>query len=463
MRNITLIAFVLLLSINYYAQQVKFGDDRFYQLIINNHPLSKQANLKVNFGENSILKARGGFDPKLFGSLDQKYYNSSQYYNLLNAGLKVPTWFGLEFKTGFENNRGAYVSEQNTTPPNGLWYGGVSMNLGQGLVIDNRRAELFKAKIYAESTFFEKELQLNELIYESGYSYWNWFLSYHSEQTLMEAYDLALERFNAVKRISELGDRPSIDTVEAIIQLQNRESLLQEFKTERQATMFNLNSFLWDENANPLELDSLTIPFDLDSITMLPFWFPNEEAIDSAIQQHPYLQIANFKIKSLEVDKRLKREMLKPTLDLQYNLINEPINSNPINELSLNNYKWGVTFEMPIFLRKERGDLQLANLKIQEQQFEFDNKKAYIEFKIRSSIVEMTNALRQVEIYQKNVKDSEQLLNAEKQMFENGESSLFLINARETSYIQSKLKLIESLVKSQQSYLSLQYALANLI
>jgi outer membrane protein TolC len=227
--------------------------------------------------------------------------------------------------------------------------------------------------------------------------------------------------------------------------------------------MFNLNSFLWDENANPLELDSLTIPIDLDSLSQLPLWLPTDEAIDSAIQQHPYLQIANFKIKSLEVDKRLKREMLKPTLDLQYNLINEPINSNPINDLSLNNYKWGVTFEMPLFLRKERGDLQLANLKIQDQQYELDNKKAYIEFKIRSSIVEMTNALRQVEIYKKNVKDAEQLLNAEKQMFENGESSLFLINARETSYIQSKLKLIESLVKSQQSYLSLQYALANLI
>lgn len=463
MRIIILISFVIFLNIEVNGQQIRFGDDRFYELIINNHPLAKQANLKVNFGENSVLKARGGFDPKLFGSLDQKYYNSSQYYDLLNAGLKVPTWFGLEFKTGFENNRGAYVSEQNNTPPNGLWYGGVSMNLGQGLVIDNRRAELFKAKIYAESTFFEKELQLNELIFESGYSYWNWFLSYHSEQTLIEAYDLALVRFNAVKRISELGDRPSIDTVEAIIQLQNRESLLQDFKTERQATMFNLNSFLWDENANPLELDSLTIPLELDSISKLPLWIPTKEAIDSAIQQHPYLQIANFKIKSLEVDKRLKREMLKPSLDLQYNLLNEPINSNPINDLSLNNYKWGVTFEMPIFLRKERGDLQLANLKIQEQQYELDNKKAYIEFKIRSSIVEMTNALRQVEIFQKNVKDSEQLLNAEKQMFDNGESSLFLINARETAYIQSKLKLIESLVKSQQSYLTLQYALANLI
>jgi len=458
-----LIAIVFFFCKFTFAQEVTFSEDRFYELIFNNHPLSKQANLQVLFGENSVLKARGGFDPKLYGRLDQKYYNSSQYYDMLNAGLKVPTWFGVELKTGFESNRGAYLNPQNNTPANGLWYGGISMNLGQGLIIDNRRAELFKAKIYAESTFFEKELQLNELLYESGYSYWHWFLSYHSEQTLIEAYTLALDRFNAVKIIAELGDRPSIDTVEAIIQLQNRESMLLQYKAERTVSMYNLNSFLWDENAFPLELDSLTIPINLDSISPSPYWFSTEEEIDSAIQNHPYLQITNFKIKSLEVDKRLKREMLKPTLDLQYNLINEPINSNPITDLSLNNYKWGVTFEMPIFLRKERGDLQLANLKIQEQQYENDNKKAYIEFKIRSSITEMNNALRQVEIFQKNVKDSEKLLSAERKMFEIGESSLFLINARETAYIQSKLKLIESIVKSQQSYLSLQYALANLV
>jgi hypothetical protein len=47
-------------------------------------------------------------------------------------------------------------------------------------------------------------------------------------------------------------------------------------------------------------------------------------------------------------------------------------------------------------------------------------------------------------------------------MFDNGESSLFLINARETAYIQAKLKYIESIVKNQQAYLSLQFAMARL-
>jgi outer membrane protein TolC len=144
-------------------------------------------------------------------------------------------------------------------------------------------------------------------------------------------------------------------------------------------------------------------------------------------------------------------------------LINEPVNYNPLNELSINNYKWGLTFEMPVFLRKERGDLALADLKIQDEQYKYENNQAYLQFKIRNAIVEFNNALVQVEIYRRTVEDSEKLLDAERQMFETGESSLFLINARELAYIQAKLKLIEVIAKSQQALLSLKFSLASLV
>jgi outer membrane protein TolC len=144
-------------------------------------------------------------------------------------------------------------------------------------------------------------------------------------------------------------------------------------------------------------------------------------------------------------------------------LINEPINYNPITDLSINNYKWGVTFEMPVLLRKERGDYAMANLKIQDEQYNLDNNRAYIEFKIRNASVEYQNALNQVSIYQRTAEDTYRLLEAERLMFENGESSLFLINARETTYIQAKLKLIEVVVKSKQALLALKYAMAQLV
>ena len=443
--------------------QTTFSEERFYALVIQNHPLAKQANLEIQFGEKSVMMARGGFDPKLYNQLNQKYYAGSQYYSFLNAGLKIPTWYGIEVKSGFEMNQGAYLNPEEKTPNGGLWYGGVSVSLGQGMFIDQRRAELKKAKIFLQSTYFEQKLQLNELMYEAGYAYWNWFFAYHSSQVLQDALTLASQRFDAVKRMADLGDRPDIDTLEAIIQVQNREAMFRNFTTDFKGTGYKLATFLWDENSAPLELDSLTRPLAMDSISLNAAFILLNDEIDSAINNHPYLSITNFKIESLKVDSRLKKEALKPQLNLSYNLINEPINYNPITNLSVNNYKWGVTFEMPVLLRKERGDYAMANLKIQDEQYNLDNNRAYIEFKIRNASVEYQNALNQVSIYQRTAEDSYRLLEAERLMFETGESSLFLINARETAYIQAKLKLIEVLVKSKQALLSLKYALAQLV
>ena len=279
-----------------------------------------------------------------------------------------------------------------------------------------------------------------------------------------QGHHLSVERFNAVKLSMELGDRSAIDTVEARIQVQNRESLLRNYEAELTNSINKISTFLWTDQNVPLELDSNTVPVNFD----LGFSLDLEKGllkidIDSALNNHPYLQISNFKIKSLEVDARLKREMLKPQLNLQYNLLNEPINNNPINELSINNYKWGLNFEMPIFLRKERGDLALAELKIQDAEFNYQNNMAYVEYKIKSAAVDCKNALTQVEIYQRTVDDSERLLDAEKQMFDNGESSLFLINAREIAFIQARLKLIEGIAKSQQMWIALRFAMASLV
>lgn len=458
-----LIIFVCVLFSNKITAQIRFSDQQFFDVVIKNHPLAKQAKLETQLGEKAVLSAQGGFDPKAYTQSNQKNFNSTSYYNLLNIGLKVPTWYGVEVKSGFESNQGNFLNPQEKTPTSGLWYAGASFNLGRGLFIDQRRAELFKAKVYYQSTFFEQKLQLNELIYESGYAYWNWFMAYHSMQILDDAFRLANERFTAVKRTAELGDRPEIDAVEAQIQVQNRESMLRNFETEYLSSGYKIASYLWSEQMIPLELDSLTLPLSIDSIrNPLSPVLTNQE-IDSAVANHPYLQITNFKIQSLEIEKKLKREQLKPEVEIHYNFLNQPIQNNPFSNMSLNNYKWGLTFEMPILLRKERGELAKTQLKLQDEHYNLENSRAYLEYKIKNAIVEYTNAIDQVAIFEQSTSDTKKLLDAEIKMFETGESSLFLINAREMAYIQAKLKWVESIAKSKQSFLRLNFSLAKLI
>ena len=151
MRYIVLISFSLICGNAVFSQRT-FTTESFFSIVIKNHPLAQKANLKPRYGSFTLLKSKGGFDPKLSNEIDQKYFNSAQYYSYLNAGLKVPTWFGVELKTGLEMNDGVYLSKEHNTPQNGLVYAGLSINLGQGLFIDQRRAELFKAKIFQNSS-----------------------------------------------------------------------------------------------------------------------------------------------------------------------------------------------------------------------------------------------------------------------------------------------------------------------
>jgi outer membrane protein TolC len=115
---------------------------------------------------------------------------------------------------------------------------------------------------------------------------------------------------------------------------------------------------------------------------------------------------------------------------------------------------------MPLLLRKERGELGLAQLKLQDEQLSYENNKAYLTNKIKKAANELTNSINQLEIIERTLNDSQLLLEAEKQLFVSGESSLFLINARELAFIQARLKFIESIVKIQQASLTYTFAVA---
>ena len=422
-------------------------EEGFINQVKQYHPLLRMANLQPAFGDAILLKSKGNFDPKVYGTLDQKYFDGKQYYSTSDFGIKYPTFLGLTFKAGLEGNRGTYLDPQAKTPAGGLFYGGVGANLGQGLLIDARRAELRSAGINLKSTQEERRLQLNQLMYQAGYAYWDWFLAYHTVQILQEAYTVALQRFNAVKTTAILGDRAIIDTVEAGLQVQNRLSLLRDAEANLLERLNVQSTYLWDENLKQVALSEMISPISLEEIQPS---FPKLNYHDSLLMNHPYLKINGFKLETLEIDRKLKADRLKPLIEVNYNLLNEPVNYNPFSNLDINDYKWGVSIAMPLFLRKERGESSLAGLKLQEAEAGMINLRAQLALKISNSRIDLNNSLQQLQIMQQTVIDSKRLLDAEKNMFENGESSLFLINMRELVYIQAQLKFVEWKAKNKQ-------------
>jgi outer membrane protein TolC len=98
---------------------------------------------------------------------------------------------------------------------------------------------------------------------------------------------------------------------------------------------------------------------------------------------------------------------------------------------------------MPLRLSKGRADYQLAKLKIQEESLNLAQKRQQIQVKVSSYFNEVEALRKQINTQQKAVLNYQALVKAEETRFEQGESSLFLINSRETKAMEAAEKLTE--------------------
>ncbi|MDZ7846575.1 MAG: TolC family protein [Owenweeksia sp.] len=140
---------------------------------------------------------------------------------------------------------------------------------------------------------------------------------------------------------------------------------------------------------------------------------------------HPLLRQYGFIVEQKQLDKRLKTEQLKPEVDLHYNALTAVTGQNPLNQYTPSNYKWGLSFSMPLLLRKERGDLRLANLQIEEAELEINNKSADLRYQAINALNSLQTTAAQARISEKTVRDYLALLQGERRLFSSGESSLF--------------------------------------
>jgi outer membrane protein TolC len=433
--------------------------DEFMVQVKEHHPLAMQADLSLGKGTAKLREARGGFDPKVFSEVSQKYISDKQYYSVINSGFKNPTRYGVEVKGGYTENEGVFLNPQNNTPGAGLWYAGISVPVGQGLFIDKRRAALKKAQIYQESTIAERDLLYNELLYDAGKSYWSWFESYNTIGVYQNAFAIGQQRFEAVKQGALLGDKPTIDTVEASIQVQNRMLKLQEANLNYKNATAMLSVYLWVDGIVPLEVGESTNPINSEELGTVTATSDLILVLDSLTNSHPLLIQYQYKVAQLKIDKKWKQEQLKPQLNIKYNAINQPVGNDAFANYNRNNYTWGVEFNMPIFLRKERGALALAKIKINAAELELVAKQAAIKFKAIAALNNLETTQQQLTLYARTVTDYSKLLNGERRMFDAGESSLFMVNSRESGFIKTQIKYIELLTKNHKASLEFIYAI----
>jgi outer membrane protein TolC len=443
--------FILIISAAFFTKGFSQSDStlsliNLYKMVLTNHPVAAQAGITGDMGKALLLSARGNFDPVMQAEYRDKAFDGKNYYNALLGEFKIPTRLGIDFKAAYELNDGARLNPENYTPNQGIVMAGVSVPIGQGLWTDKRRNALRQAKAMAEMNNAEQIQELNDLLLEVATDYYEWYFRFYAFERVDEGYNLALDRLNFVKERIKFGDLAAIDSIEASIEVQQRFIQRMQAGINLVNATLRLSNHIWGENNQPafLSPDIKPQPLYADSLFIS---IPNPESlVQSALNNHPKLVFYRAKIKQINAERRYKADLLKPNLRLDYNFLQESMVVNDFNTINPDyraNYKVGLVFKYPLLLRKERGDLKLAKLKLSDAEFELTQQTRELENKIRAASNEFSN-MPQLLNAQKELVDNYFILrDGEQERFKNGESSLLIINIRERSLIESQIKYIE--------------------
>lgn len=408
--------------------------------VIQDHPESKNARLLEEAGNAQWLQAKGLLDPVLSSKWKDKFYDGKNYYQRSETQLAFQSAYALGLVAQWDVNNGDYLDPEAYTGKDGLMALGVSLPLLQGLFFDETRLALRRAEQIQAMSVLEKQMALNELLFQSTMLYLDWYIAEQRVQMQQEMMDAASVRLNAVRTRFIVGDRPAIDTLEAFAQWQSRGIAWQEAQLFSIKSRLAMTAFLpeFNEKKNIL---SLSLVPDKALPGLMPTYGLTLD-MQNWLTEHPMLLWYKSKARLLEWEEKWKREKLKPKLNVEYHLLNKELVSEGA-DFSLQNYRWGVQFAFPLFVRDARGQLQMQRIKQLENENDLSLKT--------NSIAQKARALEQQERIVRDQRDKSMananyyklLWEAEQQRLAMGESSVFMVNQRENTWIDQRLKALD--------------------
>ncbi|MFN8615416.1 MAG: TolC family protein [Vampirovibrionales bacterium] len=434
--------------------------DRVVQQIRQYHPTLRLARLDVGLASAKRLEKQGAFDPVLSGSSYFNRYNSSSSPGKAleaieaDGAIKLQTRSGIEVMTGARLARGDIKTPLSPTGEGGEYYGGLKIPLLRGLGINPKAADEQKALLgepLSETVLRQTELGL---LVSGLTAYWEWVGAWKKQQAEYELLTLAQVRQQAVQQLTELGDSPAIDAVEAQNEVKRRMGRLARAQRVAEQSSNKLNVFLWEE-ALPASTRGTPVLITMPA--------PNKEQVPNAMAPpapvvndalatgklkaltlRPELKALSLSRQLTPVDEQLAKNNLLPQLDALITQGVEVGNSGigPV-------MKAGISVAVPLRLRTAQGQLQQAQLSLQKITVQEQQLVQRIFVDVADAISAMQAAYERYEAAEQEWDLAKQLQAGEQTRFQLGDSTLFLVNQRERAATEASMTLIDAWVDYQ--------------
>jgi outer membrane protein TolC len=415
----------------------------FVDVVLAHHPVAQQAQLVARQARAELRQAWGAFDPKLVAAWDQKRFGGSDYFRYFDAEMKIPLPIGADVTLAYDRTVGRYANPDRRTEGGGTFSAGISLPLGQRIITDERRTALRQAQAARDAGEAERVGILNKLLFSAAKDYGAWYETWRRRAIAQEGEALADFRLRAVRQRVTNGESAPIDTIEALLELQRRQVTRYETEASFYVATLNLTAYLWDDAGRPLAMPGDAKPV-LDGMGRVGIDSLRLDALLSlATRRNPDLLKVQAKVQQAEADRLLATQGLIPLAEAKVAGLSERggdasfFDRDRLND----NYKAALTVSTPLLFLKESGKFNATGAKLEFQQFERDRLRRDVEFDARAAIFDLSNLQRLLQRQQANVRNARLLRDAEQIRFENGESTLLILNLRERLVLDEAVKL----------------------
>jgi outer membrane protein TolC len=437
------------------SEQTLVGSLTYQQFLTQvraNHPKLYSADLDRRIAGAKFLEKQGAFDPGVSLETDYLRYNDFSKRGKVSKALDNDlslNWLsrsGVRLAAGGRYNIGDVKPPLYPTGTTGEYFMSVRVPLLRGFRINDKVAMEMQAEIgipVADALFNQNRLST---LLQASYSYWNWVFSQRKVKISENLLALANIRYQAIRDRVKEGDLPPIDEVEAGQEVQRRKGLLVRSQREYERQLFGLSRYLWEPGGQPSPLpeknaipEFIPTPSSLESEAWM-------EARRLALETRPELKALNLQKKIVEVDLRQAKNMKLPVLDLfatpGYDTGEQSIGPT---------IRAGVVLAVPLRQRTANGMIAAAEFKTQKLDLEQRILLQQVLLEVDDAVSAINASYQQYLAAQREHELAYELEKGERERFELGDSTLFLVNQRERSTAEAAMRVQDLEVEYHQT------------
>ncbi|MBA4043968.1 MAG: TolC family protein [Erythrobacter sp.] len=311
--------------------------------------------------------------------------------------------------------------------------------------IDQRRFGIEDTRLAASQARLDVMLVKLNVQHEALRAYWRWVAAGEEIRVFEELLEIAEARQIGLTREVNEGARARIALTENEQNLLRRRTLLEEAKRNFTVASNSLGYYLRGSDGRLIVPTRDQLPDGARLKAVTPVDSLAATPISDVIQTRPELQTFKLALERATNKVTLKRNDLQPRLDASVELSRDfgaVGDGGPTFDST--DTVVGVTFSVPLQRRQARGALQRAEAELRETELRQRRIADQITTDVANILANLGAALKLAELAQAEVKQANQMVQAERTRFRLGAGEFFLVNAREETAANAQINAIRA-------------------